>query len=86
MEKLNPWGSETIKDYEKAFKEFGVSKITDNLKLNHHLFKRNIIIAHRDFDKIIKHIKEKKPFIQMTGIASSGKLHLGHKIDIDLFL
>lgn len=86
MEKLNPWSPETIKNYEKAFKEFGVQKLTENLKLDHHLFKRNIIIAHRDFDKIIKRIKENKPFIQMTGIASSGKLHLGHKIDIDLFL
>jgi len=86
MEKLNPWSSDTIKDYEKAFREFGIQKINDNLKLNHHLFKRNIILAHRDFDKIIKRIKEKKPFIQMTGIASSGKLHLGHKVDIDLFV
>jgi len=86
MEKLDPWGSNTITNYEKAFEEFGVQKLSNNLKLDHHLFKRNIILAHRDFDKIIKRIKEKKSFIQMTGIASSGKLHLGHKIDIDLFV
>ncbi|MBU0962431.1 MAG: tryptophan--tRNA ligase [Nanoarchaeota archaeon] len=86
MEKrFDPWSS-NIQNYESAFDEFGLSKFNDNLKLNHYFFERNIIIAHRDFDKVYKKIKEKKPFVQMTGIATSGKLHLGHKIDIDLFV
>lgn len=84
---IDPWGNIEIGDYEKIFKEFGLSKFPSSWsdKLDHYLFKRNIIIAHRDFAKVMQRIKEKKPFIQMTGIASSGKLHFGHKINLDLF-
>ncbi len=85
-EVIDPWGSKLIKNYEAAFDEFGLKKIDSKLKLNHYLFDRNIIIAHRDFDKILSRIKKQQPFIQMTGIASSGKLHFGHKVDIDLFV
>lgn len=82
---LDPWGSLEISNYEKLFKQFGLSRMHSKLKLDHYLFNRNIIIAHRDFDKVYKKIKSKLPFINMTGIASSGPLHLGHKLDIDLF-
>jgi tryptophanyl-tRNA synthetase len=84
---IDPWGNIEIGDYEKAFSEFGLTKFPSEWasKLNHYLFTRNIIIAHRDFEKVMQRIKEKKPFIQMTGVASSGKLHLGHKINLDLF-
>lgn len=85
---IDPWGSGVIKDYEHVFKEFGVEKFLDvwKKKLKHRFFKRDIVIAHRDFDKIIKKIENKKPFINMTGIATSGPLHFGHKVDIDLFV
>lgn len=83
---IDPWGSLDIKDYSKMFKEFGLEKFSDKYKLDYHLFRRNLIIAHRDFSKVYERIKKRKPFIQMTGIASSGKLHLGHKVDIDLFV
>lgn len=82
---LDPWGSLAISNYEKLFKQFGLSRMHSKLALDHYLFKRNIIVAHRDFDKVYKKIKSKQPFINMTGIASSGPLHLGHKLDIDLF-
>lgn len=84
---IDPWGNIEIGDYEKVFTEFGLSRFPNNWasKLSHYLFTRNIIIAHRDFDKVMQRIEEKKPFIQMTGIASSGKLHFGHKINLDLF-
>ena len=83
---LDPWGSTEISNYEKLFKQFGLSRMHSKLKLDHHLFRRNVIIAHREFEKVYKRIKSKQPFINMTGIASSGPLHLGHKVDIDLFV
>ncbi len=83
---LDPWGSLEVSDYEKVFKQFGLSKIHSKLHLDHYLFRRNIIIAHREFEKVFKRIKSKSAFINMTGIASSGPLHLGHKLDIDLFV
>lgn len=83
---IDPLGSKEIKVDEKLFKEFGLKKFKKEEILDHYFFKRGIIVAHRDFDKIVKRINEKKPFLQMTGIASSGHYHLGHKAIIDQFL
>src|SRR3989344_7272462 len=85
-EKIDPWGSMSITDYDHVFKEFGLKKYPENMLLDHYLFERGVIIAHRDFDKVFKRISEKKPFVNITGIASSGSYHLGHKVDVDLFL
>ena len=85
---LNPWSSEAITDYEHVFKEFGLKKFPDSMasKLDHLLFRRGIVVAHRDFEKVFSCIQSKKSFINMTGIASSGSYHLGHKVDLDLFI
>ena len=85
MDKINAWGSNKITNYEHVFKEFGLSKFNYSDISNHYLFKRKIIIAQRDFQKIVNAIKNKKKFLQLTGIASSGDLHLGHKVNVDLF-
>ncbi len=85
---MDPWG-DTLLDYEKAAKKFGIQPISEEMKKffkNNRFFSRNIIMAHRDFDKVFERIKSKEPFIQMTGIASSGKFHFGHKMIVDLFL
>lgn len=83
---FDPWGANKITDYEHAFTKFGLSRF-DNSKfpIDHYLFRRNLVIAHRDFAKVYDLIKSKKTFLQLTGIASSGDLHFGHKVDIDLF-
>lgn len=88
MPKIDPWGSAAITDYEHVFQEFGLGKFPESMRkqLKHRFFQRNIIIAHREFEKVAERIKQKKPFINITGIASSGPYHLGHKVDIDLFL
>jgi tryptophanyl-tRNA synthetase len=83
----DPWGSEEIKLDEKLIKEFGLRKFDKkNLPFDNYFFERGIILAHRDFGAIYDCIKNKKPFIQLTGIATSGPFHLGHKLDIDIFL
>lgn len=88
MTNVDPWGSKELKIDDKLIQSFGLTKISeaDKIRFNHYLFKRGIILAHRDFNIIKERIENKKPFIQLTGIASSGPLHLGHKVDIDLFL
>lgn len=83
---IDPLGSKEIKIDDKLFKDFGLKKFKENEKLDHYFFDRNIIVAHRDFEKINQAIKNKKPFLQMTGIASSGDFHLGHKVNIDQFM
>ncbi|HLC51383.1 MAG TPA: tryptophan--tRNA ligase [archaeon] len=87
-DRIDPWGSFQIKDYDKVFKEFGLNRIPEDWKdtLDHHLFSRGIVIAHRDFNKIISRVENRQPFIMMTGIASSGRMHIGHKLIVDLAL
>ncbi|MFA5357599.1 MAG: tryptophan--tRNA ligase [archaeon] len=84
---IDPWGAADLDAYSDAFKKFGLHEFPQesNKNLNHYLFERKIVIAHRDFGKIMKKIEEKKPFINMTGIASSGRIHLGHKVDVEMF-
>lgn len=88
MEAIDPWGGLEIKDYSHVFREFGLNPILPAVskKLGHYLFEREIIIAHRDFEPVLECIGKKRPFINITGIAASGQLHLGHKVDLDLFL
>ncbi len=83
--KIDAWGNSKIEDYNHVFKEFGLEEFNYENIVDHYLFKRKILIAQRDFNKISDAIKNKKPFLQLTGIASSGDLHLGHKLDIDFF-
>ncbi|MFW6220784.1 MAG: tryptophan--tRNA ligase [Nanoarchaeota archaeon] len=85
MEKIDAWNSKKIENYEHVFKEFGLKKFKDYDISDNYLFKRKLIIAHRDFDKIKDAIINKKTFLQLTGIASTGELHFGHKVDVDFF-
>ncbi len=87
MDKIDPWGSFPVKDYGHVFKEFGLQQfpLEPSEKLGHYLFERGVVVAHRDFDKVLKRIESRKPFVNITGIAASGPYHLGHKVDIDLF-
>ncbi len=83
---VDPWGSVEIKDYEKLYSEFGLKKFPEKWKeiFDHHLFRRDTVVAHRDFERIVEAIENKKKFAVVTGIASSGRMHLGHKMIVDL--
>jgi len=77
-----PWDVHGNIDYGKLVKEFGLTPMgglptafSENL-----LFRRKKVFAHRDFQKILTRIKEKKPFVMMTGLMPSGKFHIGHAI------
>lgn len=84
--RIDAWGNAAITDYDHVFAEFGLKKFPGEMrnKLPHRLFERELVIGHRDFEKVFERIQKKKPFLNMTGIASSGPLHLGHKGIIDL--
>ncbi len=87
--KIDPWKSIEVKDYSKTMKEFGIDPIATlykNLPLKSILFSRNVIFGHKDFGKIIDAIKNKEPFVMMTGLMPSGKFHLGHKIVADIMV
>ena len=77
---FNPWEVKGDVDYGKLVKEFGISLMEDlpNVFSKNLLFRRKIIFAHRDIQRIILAIKNKKPFVMMTGLMPSGKFHIGH--------
>lgn len=79
---FNPWEIKGEIDYDKLVKEFGISPLKTlppvfNKEL---LFRRKIIFAHRDIQRILETIKNKKKFVMMTGLMPTGKFHLGHAI------
>jgi tryptophanyl-tRNA synthetase len=81
---LTPWEASGDIDYEKLVKEFGVQHLDIHhlpQKLQEHvLFRRGIIFAHRDFGVIAKRIEEGEPFIMMTGLMPTGRMHIGHML------
>lgn len=82
---VTPWEVKGKIDYDKLVKEFGLEPLKNLPKTFNDflLARRNIIFAHRDFNRIIDCIQNKKPFVMMTGLMPSGKFHFGHKVVAD---
>ncbi len=84
MEKMmvTPWEISGNLDYDRLIKEFGIKPIgkLPEIFLKNILFRRKVVFAHRDFEKILDCIRNKKPFVMMTGLMPSGKFHFGHMI------
>lgn len=81
--KVTPWEVKGEIDYQRLIKEFGIKELPLLLEVfyGNLLFKRGVVFAHRDFDKtILSCIKNKKPFVMMTGLMPTGKFHLGHML------
>ncbi len=81
-EKITPWEVSGEINYTKLVKQFGIKLMKELPKeFNENvLFRRKVIFAQRDFSKILNAIKNKKPFVMMTGMMPSGSFHLGHMI------
>ncbi len=80
--KVNPWEVSGNINYEKLIKEFGVTPIKDlpDIFNKNILFRRKTIFAHRDIQRILEAVNNKKPFAMMTGLMPTGKFHIGHMI------
>ncbi len=80
--KVTPWEVSGDIDYNRLIKKFGIKpmpKLPEIFNKNV-LFRRKVVFAHRDFDKIINSVKNNKKFVMMTGLMPSGKFHLGHML------
>ncbi len=83
---VTPWEVSGKVDYDKIVKEFGVSKINDELlnKIKKHskelnfMLRRKVFFAHRDLNWILDEYQAGNKFFLYTGRAPSGKVHLGH--------
>ena len=74
-------------DYDSILEEFGISrldKILPKIGEEHLFFRRGVVIAHRDFDKILDRVDKNKEFAIISGRGPSNDLHFGHVILFDL--
>jgi len=85
---FNPWEVRGEINYNKLVKDFGVSLMKDLPEIFNKeiLFRRRIIFAHRDYQRILESVKNKKKFVMMTGLMPTGKFHLGHLLVAQQFL
>lgn len=84
---LQPHDVEKREDYDKILKEFGISRINQILPrigTEHLFFRRGVVFAHRDFDKILDRVDKNKSFAIISGRGPSNDLHFGHLILFDL--
>ncbi len=78
---FNPWEIEGEINYERLIKEFGIKPMPSKLPKvfnDNILFRRNIVFAQRDFEKIVESYEKKKKFVMLTGLMPTGKFHIGH--------
>lgn len=79
----NYYQKESIKNGLNSMEKI-VKYLPDRFKFNH--LKRNIVIAHLDFEKILSEIVETGKFTVVSGLNPSSGLHYGHKMLFDLLL
>src|SRR3990167_6250034 len=79
---VTPWEVKGKINYDKLIKEFGLETLKNLPKVFNDflLMRRNVVFAHRDFNRIVGCIQNKKQFVMMTGLMPSGKFHFGHKM------
>lgn len=79
---VTPWEVEGSIDYNKLIQHFGLQPMPSLPKefQEEILFRRKVVFAHRDFDRILNCIKSKKPFVMMTGLMPTGRFHIGHML------
>ncbi|MEK6818646.1 MAG: hypothetical protein AABY10_01795 [Nanoarchaeota archaeon] len=80
---LNPWEVVGEVNYERLVKEFGIKLLASKLpkQFQDNLpFRRGIIFAHRDFERILECVEKKKKFVMLTGLMPTGRFHIGHAI------
>ncbi|MEM3067366.1 MAG: tryptophan--tRNA ligase [Thermoplasmata archaeon] len=84
--KITPWEVSGSVDYDILIKEFGISKINNQLleriKKNtgelHPMLKRKIFFAHRDLNWLLDEYEKGNKFFLYTGRGPSGPIHIGH--------
>jgi len=85
---VTPWEVKGNIDYDKLIKEFGVSKLDDEILARikkhtgelHHFLRRKIFFAHRDMKFILDEYDKGNKFFLYTGRGVSGHTHMGHMV------
>lgn len=83
---LDPWGSETIEDYQNLFDEFGIEpfeEILPQVPTPPYLMRRGVIFGHRDYSRVLEAMRNDEPFAALSGFMPTGEPHVGHKMVFD---
>ena len=85
MVKIDPWGSELVKNYTKYIKDFGMEEFhIEMFPKPNRLMRRNVVFGGRDLKRIVACIKNKKKFYVLSGIMPTAKkIHFGTKCVIE---
>jgi tryptophanyl-tRNA synthetase len=78
--KIDPFGTTLIEDYERLFKEFGIKPFRPLLSEMPNptaAMRRGLVFGHRDFERVLKAMREHVDFAVMSGIKPTGEFHLG---------
>jgi len=85
-DRLDPWGTSTIKDYARLQTEFGIAPVAPLVprfkKPSPHV-RRGIDFGQRDLVRILDAVDNNKPYAIMSGIKPDGAFHLGNKMTAD---
>ncbi len=85
-DRLDPWGTSSIKDYSRLQSEFGIEPVaplvTRFKKPSPHV-SRGIDFGQRDLGRVLDAVDNNKPYAVMSGIKPDGAFHLGNKMTAD---
>jgi len=85
-DRLDPWGTSTVKDYSRLRSEFGIEPVAPLLprfkRPSPHL-SRGIDFGQRDLGRVLDAVDNNKPYAVMSGIKPTGDFHLGTKMTAD---
>jgi tryptophanyl-tRNA synthetase len=85
-DRLDPWGTSSIKDYSRLQSEFGIEPIAPlipRFKRPSPHVTRAIDFGQRDLGRVLDAIDNHKPYAVMIGIKPDGVFHLGNKMTAD---
>lgn len=83
--RVTPWEVSDNVDYDRIVSQFGVERISDDLRKRiekitgkSFMLDRNIFFAHRDLKWLLDEYDKGNKFFLYTGRSPSGPIHLGH--------
>jgi tryptophanyl-tRNA synthetase len=77
---IDPFGTTIVEDYERLYQEFGIQpfkSLLSEMPDPSAGMRRNVIFGHRDFERILKAMKNREDYAVMSGIKPTGEFHLG---------
>lgn len=84
--RLDPWGTQTVKDYKAVMKEFGIQDfkpLLSRIQGPNRYMRRGIIFGHRDFDRYLNSMVAGEKCAMLTGFMPTGQMHFGSKMVAD---